>query len=100
MEISVNCTTNLHVKYSILFQHYSPYLSVHGFEGLPHARPPPPQALTLLTSSEASTPVLLECSAALTGKWPLCLCKVASTAGGHLVGAVADSIDSALIGRQ
>ena len=70
------------------------------FEGLPHTRPPPLQALVHLAPSEASAPVLLEVSAALTGKRPLISCKVAGTAGGHPLSAVANSTGPAVIGRQ
>ena len=64
------------------------------FKRLVHTLPPCLQTLLQFRPSEASTTVIPEVSAAFIGKRPLLSCKVASLAGGQLVGAVAVSSHS------
>ena len=66
------------------------------FERLVHTLPPCLQTLFQVRPSETSTTVIPVVSVAFIGKRPLLSCKIASLAGGHLVGAAAVSSHSIL----
>ena len=64
------------------------------FERLVHTLSPCLQTLLQVRPSETSTTVIPVFSAAFIGKRPLLSCKIASLAGGQLVGAAAVSSHS------
>ena len=94
MHIDLVCTKCYIYKFMIYGCSYHTYLSKNVFKLILQTFCPPPQASLLLTLSETSTAILFVVSAAFIGKWPLLSCKIASLAGGHLVGAVAVRSDS------